>query len=143
MIQAGTNNVGRQAGGPAKIEAIAAGVTAIVAAARAKAPDAAIVLTGIFPRSDPEVVAEIAAINSRLRDTARATGIRFLDVSEALASTDGLLRDTMSSDGLHLSRSGYEVWADALEPVLTELLGPRAAEDLAPPPTGNPAAGPY
>ena len=46
----------------------------------------------------------------------------------------------MSPDRLHLSAKGYQVWADALKPVLTELLGPPAKEDLAPPPTGDPSA---
>jgi hypothetical protein len=35
---------------------------------------------------------------------------------------------------------GYQIWADALKPILTELLGPRAADDHAPAPTGVPAA---
>jgi hypothetical protein len=35
---------------------------------------------------------------------------------------------------------GYQVWADALKPILLELLGPPAAKDLAPPPTGAPSA---
>jgi hypothetical protein len=46
----------------------------------------------------------------------------------------------MSPDRLHLSAKGYQVWADALKPTLTELLGPPAKEDLAPPPTGDPRA---
>ena len=33
-----------------------------------------------------------------------------------------------------------EVWADSLRPGLTELLGPPAATDHAPPPTGDPSA---
>jgi len=140
VIQAGTNNVGRQAGGPAKVDAIAAGIAAIVASCRDQAPGAAIVLTGIFPRSDPDVVGEIEAINGRLEALAHAEGLRYLDLAAALATPEGLLRDTMSSDGLHLSRAGYDVWADALTPVLTELLGPRAATDAAPPATGDPAA---
>jgi len=41
---------------------------------------------------------------------------------------------------LHLSLNGYQVWADALKPLLTELLGPPANEDHAPPPTGDPSA---
>ena len=45
-----------------------------------------------------------------------------------------------SSDGLHLALKGYQVWADALKPVFTELLGPPAKEDHAPPPTGDPSA---
>ena len=44
------------------------------------------------------------------------------------------------ADSLHPTTKGYQVWADALKPVLTELLGPPAKEDLAPPPTGDPSA---
>jgi hypothetical protein len=43
-------------------------------------------------------------------------------------------------DRLHLSAKGYQVWADALKPLLKELLGPPAKKDLAPPPTGDPSA---
>ena len=139
VIQAGTNNVGSQPGSTAKIEAITAGIAAIMQSCKEKAPNASLVLTGIFPRSDPAVVEEIRAINRNLAALAREQGIPYLDISTALAE-GGLLRDEMSSDGLHLSRAGYVVWAKALMPVLTELLGPRADVDGAPPPTGNPAA---
>src|SRR5581483_931580 len=37
---------------------------------------------------------------------------------------------------------GYQAWADALKPILTDLLGPPAKEDLAPPPARGPRAGP-
>lgn len=140
VIQAGTNNVGSRAGGAQKIEAIVAGVAAIVDKVTAAVPDASIVLTGIFPRSDAEVVGEIEAINEALESMASVRGIEFLNINDALSGDGGLLLEQMSSDGLHLSREGYEVWANALTPVLTGLLGPRADTDEAPPPTGNPAA---
>ena len=35
---------------------------------------------------------------------------------------DGKLFDGMTVDGLHLSVKGYRVWANALKPILTELL---------------------
>ena len=57
-----------------------------------------------------------------------------------LARGDGAQRDGMTVDGLRLSLAGYQVWADALTPILTELLGPRAATDHAPPATGDPSA---
>jgi len=44
----------------------------------------------------------------------------------------------MAYDGLHLGTSGYQIWADALKPILTELLGPPATTDRAPPPSANP-----
>ena len=48
----------------------------------------------------------------------------------------------MSPDRLHLLTKGYQVWADALKPIFTELLGAPAATDTAPPPTGDPSAVP-
>lgn len=48
----------------------------------------------------------------------------------------------MTVDKLHLSAKGYQVWADALEPLLLESLGPRSKEDRAPPPTGDPKLDP-
>ena len=46
----------------------------------------------------------------------------------------------MSVDKLHPAEKGYQVWADALKPVFRELLGPPAADDHAPSPTGDPSA---
>ena len=57
-----------------------------------------------------------------------------------LADRDGKLVEGVTVDGLHLSVKGYQIWADALKPVLTEQLGPPATTDHAPPPTGDPSA---
>jgi hypothetical protein len=46
----------------------------------------------------------------------------------------------MMGDRLHPTVKGYQVWADTLKPVLTEILGAPAKTDLAPPPTGDPSA---
>ena len=48
----------------------------------------------------------------------------------------------MTIDNLHPLVKGLQVWADGLKPILTELLGPPAATDHAPPPTGDPSASP-
>ena len=137
VIQAGTNNVGGRPGGQAKVDGIVAGIEAIVESSRIRAPDAELILTANFPCSESAVVSEIEAINNRLEQLAKNHGLRFLNINERLADEDGLLLDEVSSDGLHLSEAGYEVWADALRPVLTELLGPPAAADQAPPATGT------
>ena len=62
------------------------------------------------------------------------------NVNDRLADADGRLFDGMMVDRLHPTLKGYAVWADGLKPILTELLGPPAATDLAPPPTGDPSA---
>jgi lysophospholipase L1-like esterase len=141
VVLAGTNNVGSRPGGEAKIEGIVSGVRALVALCRRKAPGATVVLTAIFPRNDyPEVLPEIARINERLSLLADGRQVRFLNVNDRLADASGTLRDGMAHDGLHPTLKGYQIWADALKPLFMELLGPPAAVDLAPPPTGDPSA---
>jgi lysophospholipase L1-like esterase len=63
-----------------------------------------------------------------------------LNFNDKLADGSGKLFDGMTVDGLHLTLKAYQLWADALKPLLTELLGPPASTDRAPPPTGDPSA---
>lgn len=145
VLLAGTNNVGNRpppGGGEAKAADVAKGVQAVVDTMRAKAPNATIILTAIFPRNDnPAVMPTIHKINEHLAKLADGKRVRFLDVNDKLADGEGKLFDgVMNADKLHPSVKGYQVWADALKPILTELLGPPAKEDTAPPPTGDPSA---
>jgi hypothetical protein len=55
---------------------------------------------------------------------------------------DGRLREGMAHDGLNLTPQAYQIWADALKPILTEILGPPGTVDKAPPPSGDPSASP-
>jgi lysophospholipase L1-like esterase len=140
VILAGTNNVGKEPGDESKVADVTRGLAAIVDVCRKKAPAATIVLTAIFPRNDnPAVVPTIARINANLARMADGESIQFLDVNPMLADAHGTLFEGVTLDGLHPSLKGYEVWAEGLKPTLTELLGPPAATDHAPPPTGDPS----
>ena len=143
VILAGTNNVGATPGGPEKIGNISRGLQTLVDTCRRKAPGATIVLTAIFPRNDNvAVMPEIDRINENLARLADGVMVRFLSVNSRLADADGRLLDGMMNerDKLHPTLQGYQAWADGLKPILTELLGPPAATDHAPPPTGDPSA---
>ena len=141
VILAGTNNVGTSPGGDAKIADITRGLKALLDLCRRKAPNATIILTGIFPRSDNiAVMPEITRINVELSHFANGTTVRYVNINDKLADKDGRLFEGMSVDGLHPTVKGYQLWADALKPLLTELLGPPATTDQAPPPTGDPSA---
>ena len=143
VILAGTNNVGKEPGGDEKVADIVRGLRALVDLCRRKAPNATIILTGIFPRNDnPAVVPEINRINTELSRFADGSTIRYININDKLADRDGNLLAGMMGDGLHPTVKGYQIWADALKPLLTELLGPPAATDQAPPPTGDPSARP-
>lgn len=147
VLLAGTNNVGNRpppAGGvdEAKAADVTRGLQAIVDRMQAKAPDTTIILTAIFPRNDnPAVMPTINRINENLARLADGKRVRFLNINDRLSDQGGKLVDgMMNPDKLHPAVKGYQIWADALKPILTDLLGPPAKEDHAPPPTGDPKA---
>ncbi len=146
VLLAGTNNVGNAnpvEGDDAKVADITNGLQAILRVMRTKAPEATIIVTGIFPRNDNmAVMPTIDKINVNLSRLADGKKIRYLNINDKLADRDGKLFDGMlnARDKLHPTVKGYQVWADALKPIFTELLGPPGKEDHAPPPTGDPAA---
>lgn len=143
VVLAGTNNVGSQPGGDAKIADIVRGLKAIVDVCRRKVPGAVIVLTAILPRNDNmAVMPEINRINEKIAQLADGQMVRYLNINDRLADREGRLLDGMmdARDRLHPTVKGYQIWADCLKPIFTEVLGPPGTIDHAPPPTGDPAA---
>ena len=100
---------------------------AIVDVCQRKAPGATIVLTAIFPRNDNmAVMPAIDRINAATsRALADGKRVRFLNVNDRLADSNGaLVAGVMNErDKLHPTLKGYQIWADALKPILRELLG--------------------
>ena len=144
VLMAGTNNVGRSTplGDVEQRGAdVANGVAAVVREIRKRAPDATVVVTGITPRNDNiAVMPVINRANMQIGTLADGRKIRYININEQLAFPDNQLREGMAHDGLHLTPKAYQVWADALKPIFTEILGPPADTDRAPPPTGDPSA---
>jgi lysophospholipase L1-like esterase len=142
VLLAGTNNIGGPPGDDVRVADITRGLKAVVDVCRAKAPDALIVVTAIFPRNDnPNANATIDKVNDNLAKFADGKKIRFLNINDKLADKDGkLFEGMMNSDRLHPDIKGYQVWADALKPIFVEILGLPGKEDHAPPPTGDPSA---
>jgi len=145
VLMAGTNNLGQA--GPLKWNDATAtdvvnGIRAILELCRKKAPEARIVLMGVTPRNDHMgMMPVIEAIDARLAKLADGRRIRYLNINKQLADAHGRLYEGMTNDDqLHLSVKAYQIWADALKPILTEWLGPPAATDSAPSPTGDPSA---
>jgi len=144
VLMAGTNNVGRSTPlGDVEERAadVVRGVSAVVREIRKRAPEATVVITGITPRNDNiAVMPVINAANRQIAALADGKKTRYININEGLAFPDNQLREGMADDGLHLTVKAYQVWADALKPIFTEILGPPAATDRAPPPTGDPSA---
>jgi lysophospholipase L1-like esterase len=140
VLLAGTNNLGGPMG-PARVTDITNGLKQIVKDCQTRAPKATIIVTGIFPRNgSPEMAQTIRGINANLAKMADGRRVRFVDISDKFGDSAGKPLEGMTVDGLHPTVKGYQLWADALKPQLTELLGPPASTDHAPPATGDPSA---
>src|SRR5207248_1495775 len=88
VLQAGTNNIPR---GAIAAE-ITRGLQAIIKTIREKAPEATIVVTGIFPRTDiPSALATISQVNDSLAKLADGQKIRFLNVNSKMLDRQGKL----------------------------------------------------
>jgi lysophospholipase L1-like esterase len=144
VLLAGTNNLGNSPASATKVADLTKGIKALIVTIREKAPRATIIVMGILPRNDgvqrAAIIPSINQINENIAKLADGKTIRYLNLNNKLADKDGRLFEGVTVDRLHLSSKGYQLWADALKPVLTELLGPPAREDHAPPPTGDPSA---
>jgi lysophospholipase L1-like esterase len=144
VLLAGTNNLGNNPAIETEVADIPKGIKALLDIMREKAPEATIIVMGILPRNDrvrpTAMIPSINRINENIAKLADGETIRYLNINDRLADKYGKLFEGVTVDGLHLSLKGYQTWADALRPLLTELLGPPAKKDHAPPPTGDPSA---
>jgi lysophospholipase L1-like esterase len=115
MILIGVNNSG------SPVEETAAGITKVVETYRAKCPDMHILLLGIFPHgrlaTDPmrEKTRQTNALVAKLDD---GTHVTFLDIGARFLQPDGTLSEDVMPDALHPALKGYQIWADAVEPVI-------------------------
>jgi lysophospholipase L1-like esterase len=119
VLMIGTNNADS-----ATAEEIAQGITAIVHELRHRLPKARILLLGVFPRRDkPEAIQEnLTAVNAKIAGLDDGSHVKFLDIGKAFLNQDGTISPEVMPDQLHLSRTGYRIWADAMEPTLWSML---------------------
>lgn len=97
VVLAGINNVGTVPGDDAQVENITRGLKVLVNTCQQRAPNAAIILTALFPRNDNmEVLPIINRINDNLAKMADGKKTRYLSVNDKLADRDGKLFEGIS-----------------------------------------------
>lgn len=120
VLMIGTNNAGRDSA-----PQIAEGVTAIVLEIRKQSPATKILLLAVFPRSekpDHPLRAKLAAVNATIAQLDDAKSVHFLDIGQKFLQADGVMSKEVMPDFLHPGAAGYQIWADAMQPKLDELL---------------------
>ena len=120
VLLIGINNNGRGDTAPQ----IAEGVQAVLAEIRKQLPEAKVLLLGIFP-INPEVDsparAKVKEVNKIIAGSADGKTVFFLDIGDAFLQPDGTISNAIMTDFVHLSPKGYQIWADAMNAVFTQL----------------------
>jgi len=128
VLMIGTNNSGEHTGAQ-----IAAADQKIVGLIRAHIPEAKVLLLAIFPRGPRknangapddsaqrmQAIHEANAILAKLDD---GKNVRFLDIGAKFLGADGKIPDSIMPDQLHPNATGYQIWADAMRPLLEEMM---------------------
>lgn len=117
VLMIGTNNVGL-GGSP---DDIAAGIKANLDELRSALPDAKILVMGVPPQGpagDPKRQT-IARANAIVATFADGTNVYYVDLSASLLTSAGeLLPGAFDSDNTHLTAAGYQIWANAIVPLV-------------------------
>jgi len=127
VLMIGTNNTGKERDNktprntvPETIE----GVQAVVKELRMKLPDSKVLLLAIFPRGaldDPQR-AQVALVNTVIAKLDDGQMVKYLDIDPNFLEGDGTLSKKIMPDLLHPNERGYQIWADAMNPTLDEML---------------------
>jgi beta-glucosidase len=119
VLMIGTNNIGYP------VEDIIKGDRRIVEEIHKKLPETKLLLLGVFPRgadaSNP-YRGKIKTVNEALAklDDGRLT--RYLDIGGKFLDASGSLPKDIMPDALHPNAAGYRIWADAMQPLLDEMM---------------------
>jgi lysophospholipase L1-like esterase len=123
VLMIGTNNFGLEGHPP---DSVVKGIGTIVQTLRKKLPATKILLLGIFPRDEkPNTDArkKIQKVNEQIAALDDKKAVRYLDIGAKFTSADGSIAKEVMPDFLHLSEKGYQIWADAIDPLLQQLMG--------------------
>ena len=122
VVMIGTNNSNGEDNTPGQI---ADGITAIVRKLREKLPNTKILLIPIFPRGENfnNQRGKILQVNQVVQRLADGKNILWVDVGYKFVTPEGRIPRELMPDYLHLSPAAYEMWAEAIDPVLAKIIG--------------------
>jgi len=122
VVLIGVNNIPVEQNTPRQI---LEGVTAVVRKLREKLPETKVLLLGIFPFREDFCAQRATAlqVNQALHKLDDGQWVRFLDFGYLFIQPDGKISKDMMRDFVHISPTGYRLWAEAMEPDLAAMLG--------------------
>lgn len=105
------------------VDTIAKTIGRILRKVRTESPDTKLYLQGVLPVNEGMLAAQyskvknalIIALNQRLKALADIYQYQYVDLSPALADSDGVLKKENTQDGLHLWPQAYIKWVNLLK----------------------------
>ena len=122
VLMIGTNNAGHR---QEPSEETAQGITAIVQDLKKRLPNSKLLVLGVFPRGETpsDSLRKLnEKTNQLIAPLADNKQVFFLDISKSFLDSNGNLPADIMPDRLHPNRKGYELWAQAIDGKLGELL---------------------
>ncbi|WP_315788188.1 SGNH/GDSL hydrolase family protein [Fischerella sp. JS2] len=103
-------------------ETILSNYRLIIRRLRQNHPESIIIIQSILPsRLSTIPNNRIRTLNHQLALIAQKEGVNYLNLYSWFADFEGNLREDLTTDGLHLSENGYEVWRSAIERIESQL----------------------
>ncbi|MEC4892376.1 MAG: GDSL-type esterase/lipase family protein [Oscillatoria sp. PMC 1051.18] len=97
-------------------ETILANIRQIVQNLRKSHPEAEVIVQSILPTRLASIPSDrIRRLNREIIFIAKHEGASYLNLHRLFVDADGLLRQELTTDGLHLNRKGYQVWQTGLK----------------------------
>ncbi|MGB3756765.1 MAG: SGNH/GDSL hydrolase family protein [Rivularia sp. (in: cyanobacteria)] len=85
-------------------------------------PNSHIIIQSILPTRRPKIPnTRIRNLNGQLARIAKEEGVNYVNIHKWFTDFKGDLRQELTTDGLHLSLNGYEVWQAAIEQIEKKL----------------------
>lgn len=87
-----------------------------------KSKNIKLILNAVIITQIPTVNRKVKVFNEMIKNYAKENNIVFTEINSAFENDKGLLREDLTTDGLHLCQKAYKVWAYRLKSVVEKIL---------------------
>lgn len=87
-----------------------------------KSKNIKLILNAVLITQMPAINKKVKIFNEMIKNYAKENNIVFTEINSAFANDKELLREDLTTDGLHLGQKAYKVWAYRLKSVIDDTL---------------------